>query len=144
MAHPPSGPPGGRKPPSQAPLVADDYGEYEGDATSITGIPQPGPPQAQPPPPPLQPQPPQQPMFPQGSPHLSHMGQPPQQQPAYGQPPPQHMQPGPPMAPVPGTIAQPSNRSPCPSSADGPTAEDSADRRYRALKNGSRIVGIDP
>jgi len=101
MAQPPSGPPGGRK--SHGPPLGEDYGDYEGDPTSINQIPQP-PGSA---PPPLQPQrtsmPPAQ--FPQGSPHLSHLNQ--QQQPQYVQTPmpPMQMQPGPPMAQVSGSIA---------------------------------------
>ena len=99
MAHtPPSGPPG-RKSPSQGPLISEDYGEYEGDPTSISQIPS------------QQSHGQQQPqMFPQGSPHLSHMGQAPQTQPIGG-----HtqignmtaMMPGPPMTQVSGVIAQP-------------------------------------
>ena len=82
MAHtpPPNQPGGGRKTPSQAPLIQEDYADFEADATNVNQIPQaPG---SQPPavsrtssqnmaPPAPQ-------MFPQGSPHLSHMGQPPQ------------------------------------------------------------------
>jgi serine/threonine protein kinase len=92
--------------------MPEDYGEYEGDPTSISQIPTPSHvPQ------PLQTrnsipalQQPQQPpqMFPHGSPQLSHMGPPHQQQqtPFSGQTNPTMMQPGPPMAQVSGTIAQ--------------------------------------
>src|SRR5437868_14015865 len=88
MAHtpPPNQPGGGRKTPSQAPLIQEDYADFEADATNVNQIPQ-GPGGQQPgqpavsrtssqnmQPPPQAPQ-----MFPQGSPHLSHMGQPPQQ-----------------------------------------------------------------
>src|SRR5690242_11165943 len=58
---PPSGPP---------PSLSEDYSDYsdfEGDSTNINQMPQPGQPQPRT----SQPQ-----MFPQGSPHLSHMGPP--------------------------------------------------------------------
>src|SRR5690606_36451648 len=102
MAQPPSSPPGGRKSSSHGPPIGEDYGDFEGDPTSINQIPQPNaansansansassgnPGRSTPramaasqPPPPPQPQPQsqaQQPqMFSHGSPQLSHMGQP--------------------------------------------------------------------
>ena len=120
MAHtpPPNQPGGGRKSASQAPI--EDFQDFEGDATNVNQIPQaPSRPSSQnmggsqPPP-----------MFPQGSPHLSHMGPP--QQPMM-HPPQGHTQmtgmtqmtgpgvhpsvmtqmPGPPQAQVSGVIAQP-------------------------------------
>src|SRR5262245_1776185 len=95
MAQTPSGPPGGRK--SHGPPIGEDYGDFEGDPTSINQIPQPG---SGPPPMPQQQRgslPPGQ--FPQGSPHLSHVG--PQQFSQQPQPPQQMM------TQVSGIIAQP-------------------------------------
>src|SRR6185295_11360828 len=100
MAQPPSGPPG-RKSPSHGPPIGDDYGEFEGDPTSINQIPQ-GPGRG-----PSQPNMQQPGMFPQGSPQLSHMGQPQQMQGHTQIGNMTAMQPGPPMTQVSGTIAQP-------------------------------------
>jgi serine/threonine protein kinase len=102
MAHPPSGPPG-RKSPSQNPPLSEDYGDFEGDPTSISQMPHSS--QQQPS---AHQTPPN--MFSQGSPQLSHMGQPPMMQHTQiGQAPGSisTMMPGPPMTQVSGTIAQP-------------------------------------
>src|SRR5687767_15856958 len=100
MAHPPQGPPS-RKSPSQGPPVGEDYGDFEGDPTSINQIPQ-GPtgptPHAG-----SHHTPPQN--FSQGSPQLSHMEQSPFSVQTQINPP--GMMPGPPMTQVSGTIAQP-------------------------------------
>src|SRR5688500_13985057 len=100
MAHTPPGPPPGRKTPSQGPPIGDDYGDFEGDPTSINQIPQ-GPSGATPRAGGMTP--PQN--FSQGSPPLSHMGQPFSVQTQTS--PPNMMQPGPPMTQVSGMIAQP-------------------------------------
>jgi len=108
MAHPPSGPPGGRKSPSQGPPLQEEYGGYEGDPTSINEVPQP--PQMPAPrnsvPALGQHQQAQPQMYPHGSPQLSHMG-PPQHAPQnqFTGPGNTHMQPGPPLAQASGTIA---------------------------------------
>ncbi|HTL37930.1 MAG TPA: protein kinase, partial [Kofleriaceae bacterium] len=109
MAHTPSGPPGGRKSASQGPPIGEDYGDFEGDPTSINQIPQ-GPPGPTPRAGGMTP--PQH--FSQGSPQLSHMGQPPNALPnsfnvqtTMSGPPGMMQQPGPPMAQVSGVIAQP-------------------------------------
>src|ERR1041385_8116447 len=68
MAQTPPAPPGGRKSPSAGPPIGEDYGDFEGDPTSINQMPQSGPI--------VRPSVPSQPqMFPQSSPQLSHMGQ---------------------------------------------------------------------
>src|SRR5439155_24780568 len=111
--NPPAG--GSRKTPPHAqspgpPLGGDDYGDYadfEADSTNVNQIPQPGGPAPRASMPPAQPA-----MFPQGSPHLSHMGGPPAMpNPAGmatnpGAMAPMQM-PGPPMAQVSGVISQP-------------------------------------
>src|SRR5262245_2495813 len=100
MAQTPSGPPGGRK--SHGPPIAEDYGDFEGDPTSINQIPEPGGPDtsgqrgSMPPS-----------HFPQGSPHLSHLGQPGNPFAVATQMSPPPMMPGPPMTQVSGIIAQP-------------------------------------
>src|SRR5512139_949053 len=118
MAHTPT-PPGGPPRDKRGPVapIHEDYGDFEGDPTSINqmqnlqqqpqGTPRPMPSQSSQP----QPMPPHQ--YASGSPQLSHVGGPPQP-PLYGNPTTQHygttpgmMQPGPPMTQVSGTIAQP-------------------------------------
>jgi serine/threonine protein kinase len=115
MGHtpPPSGGPPPRKSSSHVPPtqpVQEDYGDFEGDPTSINQMPrasQPSQPQqAQPQP---QPQPSQQ-MYAVGSPQLSHMGGmtnmgQPMMMPATTSM--TAMQPGPPMSQVSGVISQP-------------------------------------
>src|SRR6478609_8398059 len=103
MAQSPPGPPPGRKSAQHGPPIGEDYGDFEGDPTSINQMPQ-GPGAAATPraggPTPQN--------FAQGSPQLSHMGQQPtgfnvQVNPSLMM----QAQPGPPMAHVSGVIAQP-------------------------------------
>jgi serine/threonine protein kinase len=98
---PPSSGGGSRKAPSSGPPIGDDYGDFEGDPTSINQIPSQRSPSTPPPS--------QQPMFAQGSPHLSHMGGPPPMPSVIAQPTMTvgMQQPGPAMTAVSGVISQP-------------------------------------
>jgi serine/threonine protein kinase len=118
MAHSPT-PPGGprdkrgsqQQPPQQPQPVMDEYGDFEGDPTSINQM-QNIQPQGTPRPAPQQ-MPPQPMQYGAGSPQLSHIGPPPQQS-LYGNPNAQHYgttpgmtEFGPPMTQISGVIAQP-------------------------------------
>src|SRR6188508_630508 len=112
MAHtptPPGGPPRDKR--GSAQPIHDEYGDFEGDPTSINQMQNlQQPPQGTPRP--QQSQPPPMPQYASGSPQLSHLGPP--QQPMYGGQNAQHYgttpgmtEFGPPMTQISGVIAQP-------------------------------------